>query len=106
MAAKKRRLSIKLTQEDFDAIHHQAAQSNRNLTDYVTQCCLGQQIVVIPGMAEVLRQQAAIGRNLNQIATLANMGRLNAINLTTTQAALGDVSEALRLILERGRWRK
>ena len=44
-STKKRRLSIKLTQEDWDAIHRKAELSNKNLTDYVTTCCLGKEIV-------------------------------------------------------------
>ncbi|WP_296571561.1 plasmid mobilization relaxosome protein MobC [Ruminococcus sp.] len=37
-------------------------------------------IVVVTGIDEIVRQQKAIGRNLNQIATLANMDRLTAVN--------------------------
>ncbi len=44
-------------------------------SDYVTACCLGKRIVILDGLREVLRQQKAIGNNLNQLTVLANMGQ-------------------------------
>lgn len=104
MEAKKRRLSIKLTQEDFDTIHRKAEQANKNITDYVLSCCLGKQIVVIPDMAEMLKQLRRIGNNLNQLTVLCNMGRVSATNLNETAQELAAISELLREVLERRRW--
>lgn len=101
---KKRRLSIKLTQADWDAIHRKAEQSGKNLTDYVTTCCLGKEIVVIPDMAEVLREQRGISGNLNQLAMLAHRGRITAVGLTEIQPVLLDISDRLKEILEKRRW--
>ena len=47
-------------------------------SDYVTSCCLGKKIIILDGLKEVLRQQKAIGNNLNQ---LANMGKVQFANL-------------------------
>jgi uncharacterized protein (DUF1778 family) len=104
LETKKRRLSIKLTSEDFDDIHQKANQSGKNITDYVTSVCLGKQIVVINDLEEVLKQQRAIGRNLNQLATLANMGRISVANLSEALEVLTDISESLKELLERRRW--
>ena len=43
-------------------------------SDYVISCCLGKKIIILDGLKEVLRQQKAIGNNLNQLTVLANMG--------------------------------
>ena len=51
------------------------------LSDYVIRSACDKKIVVAEGLLEVLKQQKAIGNNLNQIAMLCNMGRLNAVNL-------------------------
>ena len=101
---KKRRLSIKLTQEDWEAIHHRAEQSGKNLTDYVTTCCLGEEIVVIHDLAEVLREQRGISGNLNQLALLAHRGRITAVGLTKIQSVLMEISDRLKQILEKRRW--
>jgi len=104
MSTKKRRLSIKLTQEDFEKIHHKAEQASKNLTDYVTTVCLGKEITVTPDLAEVLKQQKALGRNLNQLTTLANMGRVNVVYLDETIAELTAINQSLQEILQRRRW--
>ena len=43
--------------------------------------CLEKQIVIIDGLDEVIRQQKGIGRNLNQLTTLANMGKIKTVYL-------------------------
>ena len=75
-----------------------------SLTDYVTRCCLGKQITVIEGLDEVVRQQKAIGRNLNQLTTLANMGRISSVYLKDITEQYSQVSELLSDILIRRRW--
>ena len=74
------------------------------LTEYITDCCLGKQIVVIDGLDEVIRQQKAIGRNLNQLTTLANMGRVKTVYLQELTEAYTSVSSLLSDILKRKRW--
>ena len=74
------------------------------LTEYITDCCLGKQIVIIDGLDEVIRQQKAIGRNLNQLTTLANMGRVKAVYLQELTEAYTSVSSLLSDILKRKRW--
>lgn len=85
-------------------IHHKAQQAKLSLTDYVTRCCLGKQITVIEGLDEVVRQQKAIGRNLNQLTTLANMGRISSVYLKDVTEQYSQVSELLSDILIRRRW--
>ena len=85
-------------------IHHKAQQAKLSLTDYVTRCCLGKQITVIEGLDEVVRQQKAIGRNLNQLTTLANMGRISSVYLKDVTEQYSHVSDLLSDILIRGRW--
>ena len=104
MDTKKRRLSIKLTQENWDAIHRKAERSGKNLTDYVTTTCLGKEIVVINDLSAVLKELKAVGRNLNQLAVLAHSGRINTSNLGGVQDELAQMNAQLKEILERRRW--
>ena len=71
-----------------------------SLTEYVTACCLGNRIVVIDGLDEVIRQQKAIGRNLNQLTTLANMGKVKTIYLKELTDAYAQVSSLLSGLLK------
>ena len=76
---KNKKLSIRISEADWQRFHEKAEQADMTLTEYITDCCLGKQIVVIDGLDEVIRQQKAIGRNLNQLTTLANMGKVKTV---------------------------
>ena len=102
---KNRKLSIRISDADWKQFHDKAEQANMSLTEYVTACCLGKQIVVIDGLDEVIRQQKAIGRNLNQLTTLANMGKVKTIYLKELTDAYAQVSSLLSDILKVRRWK-
>ena len=74
------------------------------MTEYVTACCLDNEIVIIDGLNEVIRQQKGIGRNLNQLTTLANMGKVKAVYLQELTEAYAAVSSLLSDTLKRRRW--
>ena len=71
-------------------------------SDYVTACCLRKQIVILDGLKEVLRQQKAIGNNLNQLTALANMGKVQFANLDSAVQEFAKINTALREIQEGG----
>lgn len=100
---KNRKLSIRISEADWQQFHDKAEQANMTLTEYVTACCLGKRIVAIDGLDEVIRQQKAIGRNLNQLTTLANMGKVRAVYLKELTDAYAQVSSLLSDILKKGR---
>ncbi len=97
-------MSIRISEENLEKIRRKADQAKLSLTDYVTQCCLGKQITLIEGLDEVVRQQKAIGRNLNQLTTLANMGRISSVYLKDISEEYAQVSSLLSDILNRRRW--
>ena len=75
---KNKKMSIRISEENLAAIHRKAEQADMTFTDYVTKACLGKQIVVIDGLDDVLRQQKAIGRNLNQPTMRSSDGTAGA----------------------------
>ena len=81
-----------------------AKRSGMSMSDYVTACCLGKQVVIIDGLKEVLKELKSIGRNLNQLVTLAHMGRVAVINLDSVLQVFSELRDAVRMILERKRW--
>ena len=102
---KDKKLSIRISEADWQRFHEKADQANMTLTEYITDCCLGKQIVVIDGLDEVIRQQKAIGRNLNQLTTLANMGKMNTVSLKELTDAYGQVGDLISDILKTRRWK-
>ena len=97
---KDRQFSIRISSQDLETIHQKAAQAHMSQSDYVTACCLGKRIVILDGLKEVLRQQKAIGNNLNQLTVLANMGKV--ANLDTAAQEFARINTALRELQEGG----
>ena len=102
---KDRKLSIRISEEDLRTLHHKADKAKLSITDYVTKCSLGKQIFVINGLDEVIRQQKAIGRNLNQLTTLCNMGKVNCANLQPLFDEYAKLNQTLTELLDRKRWK-
>ena len=98
------KFSTRMASEDRKSIKGLAKQSGMSMSDYVTACCLGKQVVIIDGLKEVLKELKSIGRNLNQLVTLAHMGRVTVIDLESVRQAFSELCAAVRLILERKRW--
>ena len=60
--------------------------------------------MVIEGLDEVIRQQKGIGRTLNQLTTLANMGKIKTVHLNELTGQYAQVSSLLSDVLTRKRW--
>ena len=100
---KNKQFSIRISEQDLETICRKAAQAHMSQSDYVTTCCLGKRIVILNGLKEVLRQQKTIGNNLNQLAVLANMGKVQLANLDTAAQELAKINVTLRQMQEGGR---
>ena len=99
---KNKQFSIRISEQDLEAIRRKAAQAHMTQSAYVTACCLGKRIVIMDGLKNVLRQQKAIGNNLNQLAVLANMGKVQFANLDAAAREFAKINTALREMQEGG----
>ena len=99
---KDKQFSIRISEPDLETIRRKAAQVHMSQSDYVTTCCLGKCIVILDGLKEVLRQQKAIGNNLNQLAVLANIGKVQFANLDSAAHEFAKINTALRKMQEGG----
>ena len=99
---KNKQFSIRISEQDLEAIRRKAAQAHMSQSDYVISCCLGKKIIILDGLKEVLRQQKAIGNNLNQLAVLANMGKVQFANLDSAVQEFSKINTALRKMQEGG----
>ena len=72
-------ITARMTPADKKAIHQRAKAAGMTITDYLTTCALGKEIVRIDGLDDMLSELKAQGKNLNRLTTLANMGRLSVL---------------------------
>ena len=99
---KDKQFSIRIAVQDLETIRRKAAQAHMSQSDSVISCCRGKKIIILDGLKEVLRQQKAIGNNLNQLAVLANMGKVQFANLDTAAQEFARINTALRELQEGG----
>ena len=104
MKRKDIKFSTRMAAEDREAIKELAKKSGMSMSNYVTDCCLGKQIIIIDGLKEVLRELKGIGNNLNQLVMLVHMGKVKVVGLEDVRQLLADILIAVRQIAERKRW--
>ena len=101
---KNKKMSIRISEQDLAAIHRKANTANLSVTDYVTRSCLNKQIVVVDGLENIIREQKAIGKNLNRLTLLCNMGRVSVADLSEVKNEYARLNEFLCSLLDRRRW--
>ncbi len=72
-------VTMRMTPYTKALLQTKAREANMTLTMYLCICGLGQQIVRVDGLDEVLHELKAQGRNLNQLTTLVNMGKIKIL---------------------------
>ena len=72
-------VTARMAPEVKQQLQARARDAHMTLTNYLIICGLGQEIVRIDGLDNLLFELKAQGRNLNQLTTLANMGRITVL---------------------------
>lgn len=92
---------FRLSESDYQSIHRRAEKAKMSMTEYITRSALKKQIFVINGLDKVTAELKAIGRNLNQLTTLSNMGKIQSVELAETKEQFGMVFEAIADLADR-----
>jgi len=81
MHIKDKTFAFRISEADYLLLKTKASAGNITMTDLIIRAVTGKKIIVIDGLKEVLAALKPIGRNLNQLTTLCNMGRISALRL-------------------------
>lgn len=92
-------ITLRVTPRVKEAIRERAKAAGLTVTDYLCYSGLGKEIVRVEGLEQVLSELKAQGRNLNQLTTLANMGRVSVVKGETLAENYGKIYEQLRELL-------
>ena len=92
-------ITLRVTPRTKAVIQERAKSVNKTVTDYLCLCGLGKEIVQVKGLDKVLSELKAQGRNLNQLTTLVNMGKVTVVYGDRLAEGYGQVSEQLRQLL-------
>lgn len=94
-------IAMRFRENDYMAIKRKAEKAKMNFTEFVTASALNKSITVIDELGDVLKEQKAIGRNINQLTTLCNMGKIVCPDLRELKKQYTDVISALNDIAGR-----
>ena len=98
---KNKLVALRFRESDYDKIKVKAEKANMNFTEFVTRSALNKKIIKIDGLPDVLKEIKVIGRNLNQLTTLCNMGKIVSPDLTNLKADYAKAVESLDVIARR-----
>ena len=94
-------ITLRVTAQVKERIRAKAQELHLTVTDYLCLCGLGKRIVRVDGLDQVLSELKAQGRNLNQLTTMANMGRITVVYGDRLAESYGQISEQLRQLCGR-----
>ena len=92
---------MRFSESDFEKIKAKAESAGMDMTGYITSASLNKKIMRIDGLADAIKALKGIGRNLNQLTTLCNMGKIQCLELSTLKKDFGTVFEYLYNLTER-----
>lgn len=94
-------IAMRFRESDYAAIKKKSTKVNMNFTEFVTLSALNKPIVIVEGLSEVLKEQKAIGRNINQLTTLCNMGKITCPDLQEVKQKYTEMVAVLNEIVRR-----
>lgn len=98
---KTKMIAMRFRESDYATIKRKAEKANMNFTEFVTAAAMNKPVTVISDLGNVLKEQKAIGRNINQLTTLCNMGKVVCPDLRELKEQYADVLTALNEIIRR-----
>lgn len=102
MKYKSKMFSMRMNENDYERIKLKAEKASMSVTGFITSSALNKNITVVEGLDKTLSELKAIGRNLNQLTTLCNMGKITALDLSEVKHGFGAVFDYLYDLCERG----
>ena len=95
------RITLRLTQEQYDSIAAKAETAQMPVGAYVRAAALRHRVVVIDGLKEITHELKGIGRSINQLVVLCNLGRIKEVHLGDAWQSLSQVYLKLQELTDR-----
>ena len=94
-------ITFRVTEEQHKMINEKAKNSNLSKTDFIVKCCFDKEIIIVNDVRELMKELHAVGRNLNQLTTRANMKQLEVVDLKPTYLELVEIYTVLTELMNR-----
>lgn len=101
MRKKPHSIAFRVTDDQYKMIKGKAKNSNLSMTDFIVKRCFDKEIIVVNDVRELRKELLAVGRNLNQLTTRANMKQLEVVDLEPTYMKLVEIYTVLAELMKR-----
>lgn len=101
MRKKPHSIAFRVTDDQYKMIKEKAKNSNLSMTDFIVKSCFDKEIIIVNDVRELRKELFAVGRNLNQLTTRANMKQLEVVDLKPTYMKLVEVYTVLAELMKR-----
>lgn len=98
---KERRVSVRMTEEQYKTIEGKANAAQMSVATYIRAAALRHKVTVVEGLPEITHELKSIGRNINQVVTLAHQERIKTVYLEDTVTALARIYNKLSELADR-----
>ena len=88
---KKKPFAFRISESGYKTLKQKSKRGKVTMTEFLERAITDKEIVVVDGVQELISELKSIGRNLNQLTTLANMGKVDTVYLTDTKAQLSSI---------------
>ena len=92
-------IAFRVTPEERAWIEKHSYGNYRRISDFVRDCVLKKDIVIIKGLDEFSNELRRNGNNLNQLTRAVNAGYVRAVDLTETKEAVEKLWQSLNSLL-------
>lgn len=96
---KDKRITFRVSPEEHQIISDKASTAQMTVGTYVRAAALKHKIVRVEGLKEIVHEMKAIGRNINQLTTLANMGQVDAVDLSRLTEQMNGIYEQIDALM-------
>ena len=93
-------MTFRVNDKEKQIIEDKAYTKYDTLAPYLRDAALEKDIFVIPGLTGIDDELNAIGNNLNQLTKLANMGKIDCVDLTETRKEVARIWQLLNSSLQ------
>ncbi|WP_020073416.1 plasmid mobilization protein [Faecalispora sporosphaeroides] len=97
---KKKPFAFRISESGYKTLQQKSKRGKVTMTEFLERSITDKEIVVVDGVQELISELKSIGRNLNQLTILANMGKVDVVYLADTKAQLSGIYEKLSAICE------
>lgn len=98
---KERRVSVRMTEDQYKTIESKANTAQISVATYIRAAALRHKVTVVEGLPEITHELKGIGRNINQVVTLAHQDRIKTVYLEDTVTALARIYNKLSELADR-----